>query len=89
MTGAVRITLDLEAMNIRPEEARDGYTRTHLVAHNNAGSNVEYLGLTLSADKKYGSFSVSTLSPFAFVYKDTERVKPSAPDYIPPRTGEW
>ena len=85
--GRAVIALDLEAMNIRVEDAKEGYVRTHLLAHNYSGSNVEYLTLSISADKKTGTFSVSTLSPFALVYKDNERVKPRTPEYIPPKTG--
>ena len=86
--GRVTINLDLKAMNITPEDGKAGYVRTHLLAHNCSGSSVEYLGITISPDKSKGSFSVTSLSPFALVYKDSEKTKPVTPDYIAPRTGD-
>jgi hypothetical protein len=44
--------------------------------------------MTVSADKKKGTITVSTLSPFDIVYKDSRRTPPSTPSYIAPRTGD-
>ena len=85
--GRVTISLDLQAMGIELADAPSGYIRTFLVAHNYSETGVEYLWLTISADRKTASFVVSDFSPFALVYKDAKRTAPPTPDYVIPKTG--
>ena len=45
-------------------------------AHDHKDTNVEYLPMSVSSNKKTGTFNVSTLSPFAIVYKDVKKAEP-------------
>ena len=78
------VTVDLDKFGITLGNPANGYSRTFYAAHNHFDNDVEYLNITFSSDKKKGTVTISTLSPFAIVYRDTRE---SAPDYIPPKTG--
>lgn len=85
--GTVTLTIDLDKMDIVLEEPPATMRRTFYAGHNYEGNKVEYLPMTISSDKKKADISVSTLSPFDIVYKDTSKPKPPTPAYNLPKTG--
>ena len=85
--GAIVLNIDFEAMGIELPEPSTDTIRYFYVGHNYEEANVEYLPLSVSSDKSKGAVSVSSLSPFAIVYRDVKKTEPPVPSYIPPKTG--
>ncbi|MBR2577459.1 MAG: InlB B-repeat-containing protein [Erysipelotrichaceae bacterium] len=72
LTGvSLTITLDLSAEDMSFPEEKSGYRRSYYVAHYD-GDKTEYLPLNLDANKEKGTFTTTSLSPFAIVYKDVK-----------------
>ena len=66
---SLTMTLNFASEDIVFPTEKAGYKRTYYVAHYD-GSAVEYLPLDLDEDKETGTFTTTSLSPFAVVYKD-------------------
>lgn len=85
--GTIVLNLDIRAMGISLPDPSPDKNRFFYTAHNYKDASVEYLPLSVSSDKLKRTVSVSSLSPFAIVYKDAKRPEPSSPSYKPPKTG--
>ena len=85
--GSIILTIHLDKMGISLPRPSEDKTRSFYAGHRYSEDMVEYLPMSISSDRSKGYISVSTLSPFAIVYKDSDKTKPSTPTYLLPKTG--